>query len=140
MKFGDEDPKNGYYVTLKLDYDKDVKIVVRDFALEFDRTPYLASFQKNNCHFIITTVHILYGTSDQIEFRRDEIDLLAKYIDKETSSADVLDPDYIVCGDFNIEEAVEFEQKKNIKKTDADIRRSLFSTLTRNNLIIPEQV
>ena len=139
-EFGEKDPKNGNYVTLKLDYDKESKIVVRDFVLEFDRTPYLASFQKNNCHFIITTVHILYGTPDQVEFRRDEIDLLAKYIDKKTSSADVLDPDYIICGDFNIEEAVEFEKKNGAKQTDADIRRSLFSTLTRNNLIIPEEV
>ena len=139
-KFGDEDPKNGYYATLELDYDEKVKIVTRDFVLEFDRTPYLASFQKNNCHFIVTTVHIYYGTPDQVEFRRDEIDLLAKYIDKETGSADVLDPDYIVCGDFNIEEAVEYELKKNSKKTDTEIRKSLFSTLTRNNLIIPEEI
>lgn len=138
--FGKNNPKNGFYVTFQSLYNKPLKIISKDFVLEFDRTPYLASFQKNNCHFVITTVHIFYGQSNQIEYRREEIELLAKYIDSQTASADVLDPDYIVCGDFNIEEAVQYELKKGNKKTDSAIRKSLFSALTKHNLIVPEKI
>ena len=138
--FGKNNPKNGFYVTFQSLYNKPLKIISKDFVLEFDRTPYLASFQKNNCHFVITTVHIFYGQSNQIEYRREEIELLAKYIDSQTASADVLDPDYIVCGDFNIEEAVKYELQKGNKKTNSAIRKSLFSVLTKHNLIVPEKI
>ncbi len=139
-RFGKSNPKNGYYMTFQLVSKTPVKIISKDFVLEFDRTPYLASFQKNNCHFIVTNVHIFYGKSNQIEYRRDEIELLAKYIDSKASSADVLDPDYIACGDFNIEEAVKHELKQNGKKTDSAIRKSLFDALTKNKLIIPDDI
>lgn len=139
-RFGKNNAKNGYYVTFKLLYEDPVKIISKDFVLEFDRTPYLASFQKNNCHFVVTNVHIFYGQSNQIEYRKDEIELLAKYMDAKTNSADVLDPDYIACGDFNIEAAVKYELKKDGKKTDSAIRKSLFDALTKNNLIIPEDI
>ena len=137
---GKNNRKNGYYMTFQLLYNEQVKIISKDFVLEFDRTPYLASFQKNNCHFIVTNVHIFYGKSNQIEYRRDEIELLAKYIDTKTRSADVLDPDYIACGDFNIEEAVKYELQRDGKKTDSDIRKSLFNALTKNKLIVPDEI
>ena len=136
--FGKKNPKNGYYVTFKLMHGEAVKIIAKDFVLEFDRTPYVASFQKNDCHFIVTNIHIFYGASNQIEYRREEIELLAKYIDTKTASADVLDPDYIACGDFNIEEAVKHELKRDGKRTDAAIRKSLFDALTRHNFRIPQ--
>ena len=60
------------------------------------------SFSKNNCNFVITNVHIFFGSDKEITFRNQELKMLAEYLDERSSDADALDPDYISCGDFNI--------------------------------------
>ena len=138
--------KGGIYLRLKkLKGDEQVSIVVTDKILEFDRTPYLASFRKNNCNFIITTAHIFHGkkSSKEVLYRKQEIEFLADYLQTTSGEDYALDSDYIVCGDFNIEKAVKYELSE-LEESDKDspsrIRKELFKALTDKGLIIPKQI
>jgi len=139
------DIKNGWYLTLKYIGNKKVDIIIKDKVLEFDRSPYVVSFSKHGCNFIVTNVHIFYGDNKSIVFRKQELSLLAEYLEKRSSDADALDPDYIACGDFNIEKAVnsELKQLSNTIVTNqskSDIVNSLFDALTSKGLIIPDVI
>ncbi|WP_179365114.1 endonuclease/exonuclease/phosphatase family protein [Nitrosarchaeum sp. AC2] len=106
--------------------------------LEFDRTPYMASFRSNGCNFIIVTVHIYYGSGSAVQYRLEEIRNIAKYLKKSSSDTDKLDSDYIVCGDFNIED-VYTEMKKTSSKSK-NILKSLFDALQSQGLIIEQDI
>jgi len=80
--------------------------------LEFDRTPYIASFRKNGYNFIIVTVHIFYGSGSAVKYRSEEIKNIAKYLKKRSTDIDALDSDFIACGDFNIDDTKRVLSKK----------------------------
>ena len=68
--------------------------------LQFARTPYTVSFQAGWFKFILTTVHILYGTSKKEDPQRvEEISAVAKFIKDRAKKED---ENYILLGDFNI--------------------------------------
>jgi exonuclease III len=102
--------------------------------LEFDRTPFMASFRINGCNFIVVTVHIYYGSGSAVKYRLEEIRNVAKYLEKNSSDTDALDSDYIACGDFNIER-VKTEMSKSGR---AGIIDELFKALRSGGLIIDE--
>ncbi len=106
--------------------------------LEFDRTPYMASFRVNGCNFILVTVHIYYGTGSAVKYRLEEIKNIAKYLKKSSSDTDALDSDYIACGDFNIE-SVHTELKKS-KTVSKNILKDLFGALQSQGLIIESDI
>ena len=110
-------------------------------GLEFDRTPYMASFRINGCNFILVTVHIYYSSGSGVKYRLEEIQNIAKYLKDSSSDTDALDSDYIICRDFNIEQA-RTEMQKDIGKSDSnkEILKKLFGALVSNGLIISEDV
>lgn len=103
--------------------------------LEFARTPYMASFRRNGCNFILVTVHIYYGSGSKVRYRLDEIKNIAKFLEKRSGDTDSLDSDYIACGDFNIERI-----RAKIRKKKDDPLNGLFSALQSKGLIIPDDI
>jgi len=82
--------------------------------VEFDRTPYMASFRASGCNFVLVTVHIYYGSGKFVRFREDEIRNFASFIQTRAEDQDVIDPDFVVLGDFNIEK-IEDEYYKALR-------------------------
>jgi len=72
-----------------------------DGKLQFARTPYCVAFQAGWFKFIITTVHIFYGSTSAADKKRreKEIDTLTKLL---SARAKKEDTSYILLGDFNI--------------------------------------
>ena len=111
--------------------------------LEFDRTPYMASFRKNGCNFIIVTVHIFYGSRSKIRYRDVEIKNIAKYLKKRSTDVDALDSDFIACGDFNIEDTkrkIASKTKKRKISEKSQILKGLFDSLRSGGLIVPDDI
>ncbi len=111
--------------------------------LEFDRTPYMASFRKHGCNFIVVTVHIFYGSGSAVQYRLEEIRNIAKYLKKRSSDIDVLDSDFIACGDFNIEDTkrvMATKQKARTKSAKKQILEKLFDALISGKLIVPPEI
>lgn len=111
--------------------------------LEFDRTPYMASFRKNGCNFIVVTVHIFYGSGSAVKYRLEEIRNIAKFLKKRSSDVDVLDSDFIACGDFNIEDTkrvMATKQKVRTKSAKKRILEKLFDALLSGKLIVPPEI
>lgn len=104
--------------------------------LEFERTPYMASFRTVNCNFILVTVHIYYGSGSAVKYRLDEIKNIAKFLEKRSADTDSLDSDYIACGDFNIER-VRAKIRKNKKEDPID---GLFDALQSKGLIVEDDI
>jgi len=72
-----------------------------DGELQFARTPYCVSFQAGWFKFVLTTVHIYYGSTaskDRIK-RAKEIDAITSVLSKRAKKEDM---SYILLGDFNI--------------------------------------
>ena len=142
----DPNKKNGIYLSLQLitEKDKPVTVTMKEKVLEFARTPHIASFRKNNCNFIVTNVHIFYGKGEGVLYRKQELEILAEYLESRSSSTDALDPDYIACGDFNIEQALNDEMAtygiSRKKETETEILEKLFAALTSKELIIPDAI
>lgn len=86
----------------------------------FWRLPYLASFRSGNFDFVVLTTHIRWG--DDLEARRQELEMLADWIEAKRLQTTKEDKDLIVMGDFNIP-----------SKTDA-----LFRAITKHGLVIPK--
>jgi endonuclease/exonuclease/phosphatase family metal-dependent hydrolase len=86
----------------------------------FWRSPYMASFKSGSFDFVVLTVHIRWG--DSTDARRDEIEMLADWIEAKRQEKNAEDKDLIVMGDFNI-----------ASRTDA-----LFKAITKNGLQIPK--
>ena len=67
---------------------------------QFARTPFTVAFQAGWFRFILTTVHVYYGTSDRENARRvEEIDAVSEFLKKRAKKED---ENYILLGDFNI--------------------------------------
>lgn len=67
------------------------------------RTPYLAGFRAGWTDFILTTVHILYGSSSSTDpVRKAEIVSLAKFLAKRANDPKSWSRNIIMLGDFNI--------------------------------------
>jgi len=67
---------------------------------QFARTPFCVAFQAGWFRFILTTVHIYYGTSAKNNPRRvEEIDTIAEFLKKRAKKED---ENYLLLGDFNI--------------------------------------
>ena len=81
------------------------KIVLPDSKLidkkwQFARTPFCISLQAGWFRFILTTVHVYYGSSKAEDERRvQEIDAIASFL---KARAKKEDENYILLGDFNI--------------------------------------
>lgn len=104
--------------------------------LEFERTPYMASFRTSSCNFILVTVHIYYGSGSAVKYRLDEIKNIVKFLEKRSTDTDSLDSDYIACGDFNIER---IRAKIRTKKKDDPID-DLFDALQSKGLIVEDDI
>jgi exonuclease III len=76
---------------------------VADKKRQFARTPFGVEFQSGWFKFMLSTVHIYYGSASintsQYERRVKEIETVAKYLAKEAKSSD---SNKILVGDFNI--------------------------------------
>jgi len=72
-----------------------------DGKLQFARTPFCVAFQANWFKFIITTVHIFYGSTSSADMikREKEIDTLTSILAKRAKKEEI---SYILLGDFNI--------------------------------------
>jgi len=138
--------KNGIYLSLQLitETNESVTIIMKEKVLEFARTPHIVSFRKNNCNFIVTNVHIFYGKGESFLYRKQELELLAEYLESRSSSTNALDPDYIACGDFNIEQALKDEMTTHDiprkRESEKEILEKLFDALTSKELIIPDAI
>src|ERR1044071_411571 len=86
----------------------------------FWRAPYFASFKAGSFDFVVLTTHIRWG--DSTEARRQEIEMLADWIEAKRLEKNCEDKDLIVMGDFNIP-----------SRTDP-----LFKAITKNGLQIPK--
>jgi len=78
-----------------------LKDELNDGTLQFARTPYIVAFQANWFKFILTTVHIYYGTTSSTdkEKREKEVDMITSTLSKRAKKEDT---SYILLGDFNI--------------------------------------
>jgi len=68
---------------------------------QFARTPYCIAFQGNWFKFILTTVHIFYGSTAKadMEKRANEIDAITSFLAKRAKKEEI---SYVLLGDFNI--------------------------------------
>ncbi len=70
---------------------------------QFSRTPFGAEFQSGWFNFMLSTVHIFFGsnTGSTTKYKRrvKEITAIAKYLSKEAKNSDA---NHILVGDFNI--------------------------------------
>jgi len=71
-----------------------------DKKWQFARTPFSVAFQAGWFRFILTTVHVYYGTSNSENSRRvEEIDSISEFLKKRAKKEN---ESYILLGDFNI--------------------------------------
>jgi endonuclease/exonuclease/phosphatase family metal-dependent hydrolase len=72
-----------------------------DEKLQFARTPYTASFQAGWFKFVLTSVHIYYGSASAADMKKraKEIDMITSILSKRAKKEDT---SYILLGDFNI--------------------------------------
>ena len=72
-----------------------------DGKLQFARTPYCVAFQAGWFKFVLTTVHIFYGSTSAVDKkkREKEIDTLTSLLSKRAKKENI---SYILLGDFNI--------------------------------------
>ena len=71
-----------------------------DKKWQFARTPFTVAFQAGWFRFILTTVHVYYGTSERENSRRvEEIGAISEFLKKRAKKED---ENYILLGDFNI--------------------------------------
>ena len=71
-----------------------------DKKWQFARSPFTVAFQAGWFRFILTTVHVYYGTSERENARRvQEIAAISDFLKKRANKED---ESYILLGDFNI--------------------------------------
>jgi len=70
-------------------------------TLQFARTPYCIAFQAGWFKFVLTTVHIFYGTTASADLakRKEETDTIASILSKRAKKEDT---SYMLLGDFNV--------------------------------------
>jgi len=81
-----------------------------DGKLQFARTPYCVAFQAEWFKFVLTTVHIFYGSTAKAdkEKREKEINALTLLL---SARAKKEDTSYVLLGDFNIPNIGDFTMK-----------------------------
>ena len=68
--------------------------------LQFARTPYSVAFQAGWFRFILTTVHLYFGTASRNNTRRlEEVAAIVRYFNRRASKEN---ENYILLGDFNV--------------------------------------
>lgn len=74
---------------------------LKDGVLQFARTPFCVAFQAGWFRFMLTTVHIYYGTvsGEKLKRRVQEIKTITEFLAKRAKKED---ENYILLGDFNI--------------------------------------
>ena len=94
-----------------------------DGKLQFARTPYTVSFQAGWFKFVLTTVHIYYGSTAAADMkkREKEIDTLTSILSKRAKKEDV---SYILIGDFNI----------------PDVKDDTMKALEKNGFSVPSAI
>jgi endonuclease/exonuclease/phosphatase family metal-dependent hydrolase len=76
------------------------KLIDKEKKWQFARTPFTVAFQAGWFRFVLTTVHVYYGTNTAEDVRRvQEIDAIADFLKKRAVKED---ENYILLGDFNI--------------------------------------
>ncbi|UCD18437.1 MAG: endonuclease/exonuclease/phosphatase family protein [Candidatus Zixiibacteriota bacterium] len=94
-------------------------------TLQFARTPFIAGFRAGWFRFMLSTVHILYGTSEPDDPQRiEEIQKLATLLKKRARDRNAWSNNLILLGDFNI-------------FNPAD---PTFLALTDNSFVIPDRI
>jgi endonuclease/exonuclease/phosphatase family metal-dependent hydrolase len=81
---------------------------------QFARTPYAVGFKSAGVTFVLTTLHILYGSS--AKDRIPELMAIAKWMADWAQSMNEYEQNLIVLGDFNIEERGDLLHKTFISK------------------------
>lgn len=67
------------------------------------RTPFMCGFSCGWSKFILSTVHVLYGSSQANDQERvDEIDKIASFLKKRSKQSTAWSSNFILLGDFNI--------------------------------------
>lgn len=89
-------------------------------SISWWRAPYIASFRAGNFDFVAITAHIRWGDSE--DARKQELQLLADWVEAKAKEPHAEDKDILVMGDFNI------------PSRDSD----LFSAITSKGLKIPD--
>jgi len=90
--------------------------------LQFARTPFSVAFQAGWFRFMLTTVHIYYGSKGDEDPRRvEEITAIAQFI-KDRAARE--DENYILLGDFNI----------------AKTKHATMDALLKKGFYIPEEI
>lgn len=84
----------------EIDAPRDKKATEYLAAQSFWRAPYMCSFRAGNFDFIAIATHSRWG--DSIEGRKEELQMLADWIDTRFRDRFVEDHDLIVMGDFNV--------------------------------------
>jgi endonuclease/exonuclease/phosphatase family metal-dependent hydrolase len=79
-------------------------------GLQFARTPYCVAFQAGWFKFVLTTVHIYYGSTSTADKkkREAEINMITSILSKRAKKEDT---SYILLGDFNIPKVNDFTMK-----------------------------
>ncbi|MDR1743553.1 MAG: endonuclease/exonuclease/phosphatase family protein [Dysgonamonadaceae bacterium] len=87
-----------------------------DGQSQFARTPYCISFQAGWFKFVLTTVHIYYGSNSSADKKKraQEIDTLTSLLSKRAKNEVT---SYILLGDFNIPN-IEDDTMKALEKND----------------------
>jgi endonuclease/exonuclease/phosphatase family metal-dependent hydrolase len=81
-------------------------------ATQVARTPLMAAFQVGWTRFVLTTVHILYGTDTAEPLARvEEIRQVARFLRERTDRPSETIRNYILLGDFNIFAATDATMK-----------------------------
>jgi endonuclease/exonuclease/phosphatase family metal-dependent hydrolase len=70
---------------------------------QFVRTPYAVSFQSAGQTFILVTLHVFWGKSDQPEAREPELKGIAKWLADWAGRVEDYNQNLIALGDFNID-------------------------------------
>jgi len=75
--------------------------LIGEEKLQFARTPYCIAFQAGWFKFILTTVHIFYGTTSTADLakRKEETNVIASVLSKRAKKEDT---SYLLLGDFNV--------------------------------------
>ncbi|CAN5250120.1 hypothetical protein BH11BAC6_BH11BAC6_04040 [soil metagenome] len=100
--------------------------IVYEPVAQFSRTPYLVAFQSGWFKFYLCTVHILYGDTEDLSKRVNEIKEVAMFFktraieeNKYTGDDDIWDrQNFILLGDFNILDRTDETYKALTENTD----------------------
>ncbi len=101
------------------------KETVYEAVLQSARTPFLVGFKAGWADFVLTTVHILWGTDEAEDPQRvKEIDTIASLLKQKSTKAYEWSRNFILLGDFNI--------FSNSDET--------FKALTKNGFEVPDEL